>query len=99
MEPRWETVSKVESTEDADEQVMTVPAEARLVLVTADTSPLELFGGKVDVEWSGDQEGKTMHRAGQSIVLLDPTDHDRTVSVEIDVDGATHWRLAVEAYR
>ena len=97
--PRWEAVSQVESTEDADEQVMTVPAETRLVLVTDDTSPLELFGGKIEVEWSGDESGKTKLRAGEAIVLLDATDHDRTVSVRVDVDGATHWRLAVEAWR
>lgn len=96
---RWETLSQVESTEDADDQAIAVPAGARLVVTTDDTSPLGMFGGKVDVEWSGDEEGKTKLRAGEAIVLLDVSDHDRTVEVTVDVRGATHWRLAVEAWR
>jgi len=95
-EPRWETESQVESTEDAAGQTMSIPAGGRLVLTTEDTSPLGLWGGKLDVEWSGDEEGRTKLRAGESVILADLSDHDRTVTVGIDVKGATHWRLAVE---
>jgi serine/threonine-protein kinase len=96
-EPRWETQSQVESTEDAAGQTMSIPAGARLVLTTEDTSPLGLWGGKLDVRWSGDEEGRTKLRAGESVILADVSDHDRSVTVAIDVKGATHWRLAVEA--
>jgi len=95
-EPRWVTESQVESTEDAAGQSMSIPAGGRLVLTTEDTSPLGLWGGKLDVEWSGDEEGRTELRAGESVILADVSDHDRTVTVGIDVKGAAHWRLAVE---
>ena len=98
-EPRWETESQIESTEDAAGQTMSIPADGRLVLTTEDTSPLGLWGGKLDVAWTGDEEGRTKLRAGESVILADVSDHDRTVTVGIDVKGATHWRLAVEVQR
>jgi serine/threonine-protein kinase len=98
-EPRWATESQVESTEDASAQTMSIPAGGRLVLTTEDTSPLGLWGGKLDVEWSGDEEGRTELSAGESVILADVSDRDRTVTVGIDVKGATHWRLAVEVQK
>ena len=98
-EPRWEGFSHVESTEDADEQEIVVPEGARLVLQTTDTSPFGAWGGKVDVKWSGDEEGETELRAGESVDLSDVTDRKRVIVVEIDVKGAAHWRLAVELWR
>jgi serine/threonine-protein kinase len=95
-EPRWETESQVESTEDASGQTMSIPAGGRLVLTTEDTSPLGLWGGTLDVEWSGDEEGRTELRAGESVILADVSNRDRAVTVGVDVKGATHWRLAVE---
>jgi hypothetical protein len=78
---------------------MSIPAGGRLVLTTEDTSPLGLWGGKLDVEWSGDEEGRTELSAGESVILADVSDRDRTVTVGIDVKGATHWRLAVEVQK
>jgi serine/threonine-protein kinase len=98
-EPRWETESQVESTEDAAGQEMSIPAGGRLVLTTEDTSPLGLWGGKLGVAWTGDEEGRTKLRAGESVILADVADHDRSVTVGVDVEGATHWRLAVEVQR
>jgi serine/threonine-protein kinase len=98
-EPRWETESQVESTEDAAGQTMSIPAGGRLVLTTEDTSPLGLWGGKLDVSWSGDEDGRAKLRAGESVILADVSDHDRSVTVGVDVKGATHWRLAVEVQR
>jgi serine/threonine-protein kinase len=97
-EPRWEAISTVEGTEDADQQVA-LPVGARLVLSTADTSPLGLWGGKVKVELSGDTEGSTEIDAGEVIVLADASDEDRTIGVSVDVDGSAHWTLAVEVAR
>ena len=62
-EPEWETIAQVESTEDAGEQAIVIPTDARLVLVTDGTSPFGDGDGKVDAEWSGDEEG--LHRAGR----------------------------------
>ncbi|HEX6724908.1 MAG TPA: protein kinase, partial [Gaiella sp.] len=67
-EPRWEPVTRLEGTEDASPSPIEVPAGARLVLSTIDTSPLGLWGGKVAVELSGDSEGSTEIDAGQTIV-------------------------------
>jgi eukaryotic-like serine/threonine-protein kinase len=97
-EPRWEAISTVEGTEDAEQQVA-LPAGARLVLSTADTSPLGLWGGKVNVELSGDTDGSTEIDAGEVIVLADASDGDRTIGVSVDVDGPAHWTLAVEVAR
>jgi eukaryotic-like serine/threonine-protein kinase len=97
-EPRWEAISTVEGTEDAEQQVA-LPAGARLVLSTADTSPLGLWGGNVDVELSGDTEGSAEIDAGDVIVLADASDGDRTIGVSVDVDGPAHWTLAVEVAR
>ena len=90
--------STVEGTEDAEQQVA-LPAGARLVLSTADTSPLGLWGGKVNVELSGDTDGSTEIDAGEVIVLADASDGDRTIGVSVDVDGPAHWTLAVEVAR
>ena len=54
--PRWEIVSRVEGTEDAEPPPFVIPPGARLVLTTVDTSPLGLWGGKVKVRVSGDSE-------------------------------------------
>jgi eukaryotic-like serine/threonine-protein kinase len=97
-EPRWEAISTVEGTEDAEQQVA-LPAGARLVLSTADTSPLGLWGGKVNVELSGDTDGSTEIDAGEVIVLADASEGDRTIGVSVDVDGPAHWTLAVEVAR
>ena len=97
-EPRWEAVTRLEGTEDADQDV-SVPAGARLVLTTTDTSPLGLFGGEVRVELSGDADGEADVAAGESIVLAEPSDSVRTIEVLLDVDGSAHWTLAVEVAR
>jgi eukaryotic-like serine/threonine-protein kinase len=98
-EPRWEAVTRLEGTEDASPRAVDVPAGARLVLATTDTSPLGLWGGKVAVSLTGDVNGSTEIDAGQSIVLADPSDGDRTITVAIDVHGSAHWTVAVEAPR
>ncbi len=98
-EPRWEAVTQFEGTEDAAPQSIEVPAGARLVLSTTDTSPLGLWGGRVAIELSGDAEGSTEVDAGQSIVLADPSDGNRTIAVAVDVHGSAHWTLAVEVPR
>jgi beta-lactam-binding protein with PASTA domain len=93
--PEWQSESDVESTEDSGEQTVWIPTGSRLVIETTDTSPGH--GGKVDVAWIGDETGATKLRGGESVVLVDPSDHDRTITVRVDVKGGTHWRLAVEA--
>jgi beta-lactam-binding protein with PASTA domain len=98
-EPRWEAVSRVEGTEDAQPAPFAVPAGARLVLTTVDTSPLGLWGGRAKVELSGDAEGEAEIGAGETLVLADASDGDRTIGVSVDVDGSVHWTLAVEAQR
>jgi len=97
--PHWEAVSHVEGTEDAEPQPFAVPAGARLVLRTVDTSPLGLFGGSVRVQVSGDSEAETEIDAGDSIVLADPSEAARSITVGVDVDGSAHWTLAVEVPR
>ena len=97
--PRWEALSRVEGTEDAEPSAFAVPAGARLVLTTVDTSPLGLWGGRVAVRLSGDSEGETDVDAGETIVLADASDGERTIRVSVDVDGSAHWSLAVEAAR
>ena len=97
--PRWEALSTIEGTEDAEPESLVVPAGTRLVLSTVDSSPLGLFGGRIEVELSGDGEGKAEVDAGETIVLADVSEGDRTFDVEIDADGSVHWTLAVEAPR
>lgn len=97
--PRWEATSRVEGTEDAEPAPFVVPAGARLVLTTVDTSPLGLWGGRVGVRLSGDGEGETDVDAGDTVVLADVSDGERTVQVSVDVDGSAHWTLAVELPR
>jgi serine/threonine-protein kinase len=97
--PRWEAVTRLEGTEDARRQSIEVPAGARLVLATTDTSPLGLWGGKVAVKLSGHRGGSAEIDAGQSIVLADASDVDRTLEVAVDVHGSAHWTLAVEVPR
>lgn len=98
-EPRWEAITRLEGTEDAAPRSLAVPAGDRLVLETTDTSPLGLWGGKVAVELSGSSSGATEVDAGQSIVLADASDGDRTIAVAVNVHGSAHWTLAVEAPR
>ena len=98
-EPRWEAVSQVEGTEDAAPEPITVPAGARLVLSTTDTSPLGLWGGTVRVDLSGDTEGSADVHAGETMVLADASDGERTIAVAVDVSGSAHWALAVEVSR
>ena len=98
-EPRWEPVTRLEGTEDAAPSPIEVPAGARLVLSTTDTSPLGLWGGKVAVELSGDSEGSTEVDAGETMVLADASDGDRTIAVAVDVHGSAHWTLSVEVPR
>lgn len=97
--PRWEAITSLEGTEDAAPQRLDVPAGARLVLATADTSPLGLWGGTVAVQLSGDSEGATEVDAGDSTVLADAVRDDRTIAVAVDVHGSAHWTLAVEVPR
>jgi hypothetical protein len=98
-EPQWQAEAQIESTEDAGEQAVSVPADARLVMTTTDTSPEGGGGGKVDVLWLGDETGATRLRAGEAAVLVDAADHDRNLVLRVDVKGAVHWRLAVETRR
>jgi beta-lactam-binding protein with PASTA domain len=98
-EPRWEATSRVEGTEDAEPAPFAVPAGARLVLTTVDTSPLGLWGGRVKIELSGDAEGEAEVGAGETLVLADASDGDRTIGVSVDVHGSVHWTLAVEVQR
>ena len=97
--PRWEAITRVEGTEDADPEPFVVPSGARLVLSTVDSSPLGLFGGRVKVDLDGDSEGETEINAGETVVLADASDGERTIGVEIDADGSVHWALTVEAAR
>ena len=76
-----------------------IPPGARLVLTTVDTSPLGLWGGKVKVQVSGDSSGEAEVDAGEWIVLADPSEDERTIEVDVDVDGSAHWTLAVEVPR
>ena len=98
-EPRWTPIERVEGTEDAEPQSFTVPAGARLVLTTVDTSPLGLFGGEVDVHMSEDSEGESQVTAGETLVLADVASQARTIEVGLDVHGSVHWALAVEEPR
>ena len=95
-EPRWESSTAIDSTEDASPPPLVVPAGARLVLSTTDTSPLGLWGGQVDVRFGGDAEGVTRVKAGDTFVLADVADADRTIEVALDADGSVHWTLAVQ---
>ena len=76
-----------------------IPPGARLVLTTVDTSPLGLWGGKVKVRVSGDSSGEAEVDAGEWIVLADPSGGERSIEVDVDVDGSAHWTLAVEVPR
>jgi len=97
--PRWTPIEQVEGTEDAEPQSFTVPAGARLVLTTVDTSPLGLFGGEVGVRMSADSQAETQVRAGETLVLADAAAKERTIDVGLDVHGSAHWALAVEEPR
>jgi eukaryotic-like serine/threonine-protein kinase len=97
--PRWTAIQSVEGTEDAAPQSFAVPAGARLVLRTVDTSPLGLFGGEVGVSVTGDSEGDAQVRAGETLVLADVASSERTLDVALDVHGSVHWMLAVEEPR
>jgi len=97
--PRWTAIQRVEGTEDAEPQSFIVPAGARLVLRTVDTSPLGLFGGEVGVRVTGDSEGDAQVHAGETLVLADVASSDRRLDVALDVHGSVHWALAVEEPR
>jgi serine/threonine-protein kinase len=97
--PHWTPTERVEGTEDAAPSAISVPAGARLVLTTVDTSPLGLFGGDVDVRLGGDVEGESRVNAGETLVLADVAGNARTIEVALDVHGSVHWALAVEEPR
>jgi eukaryotic-like serine/threonine-protein kinase len=99
--PRWEAISTVEGTEDTEPEPLVVPAGARLVLTTVDTSPLGLWGGrvKVKVDHGHAGNGEAEVGSGEAIVIADVSDVERTIDVELDVDGPVHWTLAVEVQR
>jgi beta-lactam-binding protein with PASTA domain len=97
--PHWTPTERVEGTEDAAPSAISVPAGARLVLTTVDTSPLGLFGGDVDVRLGGDVEGESRVNAGETLVLADVAGNARTIKVALDVHGSVHWALAVEEPR
>ena len=97
--PVWEASSRLEGTEDVSTEPIVVPAGARLVLSTVDTSPLGFFGGSARVALDGDVEGETEVDAGESIVLAEPSGEERTIEVQVDVDGSVHWTVAVEVSR
>ena len=97
--PHWAPVGRSEGTEDAEPSPISVPAGARLVLATVDTSPLGLFGGDVDVRLSGDVEGESRVDAGETLVLADVAGQARTIEVALDVHGSVHWALSVEEPR
>jgi len=80
-------------------QPIVVPAGARLALSTTDTSPLGLWGGHVDVRLEGGAQGDARVDAGDSLVLADASEAERTIQVRLDVDGSVHWTLAVEVPR
>lgn len=63
--PHWDAVTRLEGTEDASPQPLRVPAGARLVLATTDTSPLGLWGGTVAVEPLGGQRRNDGDRGGR----------------------------------
>ena len=97
--PHWTAVARVEGTEDAVPPPLSVPAGARLVLTTVDTSPLGLFGGEVELELSGDADGEGAVDAGEILVLADAAPEKRSIEVALDVHGSVHWALAVEMPR
>ena len=97
--PHWTPVDGSEGTEDVEPTPISVPAGARLVLTTVDTSPLGLFGGDVDVRLSGDVEGESRLDAGETLVLADVAGQARTIEVALDVHGSVHWALTVEEPR
>ncbi len=101
--PRWVAIQQVEGTDDARVPPIAVPAGARLVLATVDTSPLGLFGGHVRARVrgleEGDHHGSEEVDAGDTVVLADPTQDDRTAEIELDVHGSVHWSLSVESPR
>ena len=47
-------------------------------------------------ELGGDAEGDAEVDAGDTLVLADVSDADRTIEVSLDVDGSVHWSLAVQ---
>lgn len=98
-EPVWEATTRFEGTEDASTEPIVVPAGARLVIATVDTSPLGFFGGSARVELDGSVEGETTVDAGETVVLADASGEERTIEVRIDVDGSVHWTVAVEVSR
>ena len=98
-EPVWSALTEASGTETGGTGPLAVPAGARVVLETDNRSFLGLFGATVTATWIGDAQGSTDVRAGDDVVLVEPTGTDRTIDVSLSVDGAARWRVVVEAPR
>ena len=96
-EPRWETLQEFHGEDDATTDELRVPAGARVVLVAHNTSFLGMFGGSVDVSWSGDDEGSADIDSGRDGALVEPSDEDREVAFQLDAHGDVRWELRIEA--
>jgi len=44
-------------------------------------------------------DGAVVVRSGETMVLADASDGDRTIAVAVDVHGSAHWTLSVEVPR
>jgi beta-lactam-binding protein with PASTA domain len=97
-EPRWTALRSASSTDSRDLR-LDVPAGARLVLETDNTSVLGLFDGAVAVGWVGDDRGQVAVAAGDDRVLLEPSTASRAIAVRVQVSGSARWALRVEAPR
>ncbi len=98
-EPVWSALTEASGTETGGTGPLAVPAGARVVLETDNRSFLGLFGATVTATWIGDAQGSTDVRAGDDVVLVEPTGTDRTIDVSLSVDGTARWRVVVEAPR
>ena len=98
-EPVWDPVTETAGEDSATTGPLAVPAGARLVLETDNRSFLGLFGASVVASWSGDAQGSTEARAGDDVILVEPTSSARTIEVTLTVDGDAAWRVVVEAPR
>jgi serine/threonine-protein kinase len=99
-EPEWVTLADVDGTAALETGPVTVAARARVVLVVDNTSFLNLFGGTARARWSGDAEGEVEVPADrQTVVLVEPSGADRTISFGVEPSGQVHWYLRVEAVR
>jgi serine/threonine-protein kinase len=96
--PRWTALASAAGSEARDVR-LEVPAGARVVLKTDNTSFLGLFDGAVAVSWAGDDEGEVAVYAGDDRVLLEPAEADRAIFARLRPDGSARWALRVEALR